>query len=195
MTTANETDSQDSGSPTMQTTIASETDPQDSGSPTVRTTTAQSNHMAATSAESLDVQIEPAVVNARNVKLVLHSTATAASATNGIESITVDTGGGLDLSNVTVANVNTAGIDDGGTLPSNRIDGSLARNVKGGINVVNDGERFIIPFDGNRNIEQGDEIVFVIEGGITTEAPGSYTFALTINDGPTQTDTYNITAP
>lgn len=146
-----------------------------------------------TSAEGLDVTVKSTTGNPTGATLILHATVTDAVASDGIESITADTGGGLDLSNVTVANVRKVGIDNGGTLPGNQIDSSLVANVERGIKLADGGERLTVPFDGERSIESGDEIIVVIEGGIATNKPGTYSFSLTINDGPPQTASYNIT--
>lgn len=192
--TPSETPTSTSGTPTstQSTGTTTETQTDTATSTTVASPTTQVDRT--TSAEGLDVTVKSTTGNPTGATLILHATVTDALASDGIESITADTGGGLDLSNVTVMNVRRVGIDNGGTLPGNQIDSSLVANVERGIKLADGGERLTVPFDGDRNIESGDEIIVVIEGGIATDQPGTYSFSLTVNNEASQTARYNLTS-
>ena len=143
----------------------------------------------------LNVIAEPRTANSSNVTLYIYSAMSSSSATDSIENITVNAGEGLDVSGVTVANVDTAGIDEGSNQSRSQTNGpSLGSNVEGRIKRAGDGEGFVVPLDGSRAIEQNDELVVVIDGGIATTEPGNYTFSLGINNASVQEDSYNITA-
>jgi hypothetical protein len=142
----------------------------------------------------LDVVVEPRTANTSDVELRIHAAMSADTATEGIENVTVDAGEGLDVSNVTVLDVATAGIDEGSDASGSRTDGpGLGSNVEGDIASADDGTGFVVPLDGNRSVDPTDEIVVVIDGGVATTAPGNYTFSLGIDDAPIQTDSYNVT--
>ena len=142
----------------------------------------------------LDVVVEPRTANTSDVELRIHAAMSADTATEGIENVTVDAGEGLDVSNVTVLDVATAGIDEGSDASGSRTDGpGLGSNVEGDIASADDGTGFVVPLDGNRSVDPTDEIVVVIDGGVATTAPGNYTFSLGIDDAPVQTDSYNVT--
>jgi hypothetical protein len=148
------------------------------------------------SSTDLNVIIEPHTADTANVTLRIYATVNTTSATDGIRNATVNVGKGLNISNVTAANVETVGIDEDGNQPGSLIDGQeLDTNVEGGIDIADDGESFKISLDGERSIETGDEIVAVVDGGITTTKPGEYIFSLSINNAPLQRDTYNVTSP
>ena len=142
----------------------------------------------------LTVSVIPSTANATNVTLLARATVDEALASEGIENVTVDTGGGLTFNNMTVSDVDTAGIDEGGALPGNQTSESLAANVEQDIRLTNDGQTLTIPFDGNESIESGDEIIAVIDGGVATNAPGNYSFSLAVDGGSPQTDRYNVTS-
>jgi len=143
----------------------------------------------------LDLVVEPRTANTSNVTLLISAAIGPESATDGIENITVDTGTGLDVSELAVADVETAGIDEGSTQSGSATDGSsLGANAEGTIESPEEGEGFRIPLDGTRSIDDSDELVVVIEGGIATTEPGNYTFSVGINDAPAYEDSYNVTA-
>lgn len=142
----------------------------------------------------LNVVVKPRSANTSDVSLLISAAIGPDSATDGIESITVDAGAGLDVSDVTVANVDTAGIDEGSNQSGSQTDGpSLGSNAEGTIRSADSGNGFVVPLDGNRSIEASDELVVVIDGGVATTEPGNYTFSLGINDASAQEDSYNIT--
>ena len=147
-----------------------------------------------TNASGLNATIEPTTANTADVTLVVHATMTDATASDGVANITIETGGGLDLSNVTVANVGTAGIDENGTLVGDRTDESLASSVERNVRVADGGQQLTIPLDGSVSVEPGDEIVAVIDGGVSTRSAGEYTFGLAVDNATAQTDDYTVTA-
>lgn len=148
---------------------------------------------APTEAEAVNLSVVPASANTTNATLLVRATVDEASATDGLENVTVDTGGGLDFGNVTTADVDTAGIDEGGVLPGNETSESLAANVEE-VRRADDGRTLTIALDGNESVAAGDEIVAVIDGGVATTAPGNYSFGLTIDGGPARTGNYTVTA-
>ncbi|WP_256686166.1 hypothetical protein [Halococcus qingdaonensis] len=143
--------------------------------------------------EAVNLSVAPASANTTNATLLVRATVDEASASDGLENVTVDTGGGLDLGNVTTADVDTAGIDTGGVLPGNETSESLAANVDE-VRRADDGRTLTIALDGNESVAAGDEIVAVIDGGVTTTTPGNYSFDLTIDGGPTRTGNYTVAA-
>lgn len=155
--------------------------------------TVTSGASQSSSESGLNVSVRPSTANTTNATLIVRATVDEASASEGIENVTVETGGGLDLSNVTLSNVGTAGIDEGGALPGNQTSESLAANVEQNIQIANDGQTLTIPFDGNESVASGDQVIAIVDGGVATNAPGTYSFNLTVDDGPSQTDRYNIT--
>lgn len=186
-TTAGETQVGTPGTQSGDVEVGPETDTDDRS-------TAASGTQTSNADPGLALSLTPSTANTTNVTLLARVTVDETSASEGIENVTVDTGGGLDLSNVTLSSVDTAGIDEGGALPGNQTSESLAANVERDIQLTNDGQTLTIPFDGNESIESGDEIVAIIDGGVATNAPGNYSFSLTIDDGPAQTGRYNISA-
>ena len=179
------------GAPTMATaTGASSTTPSTCRSSRPSTMLANGS----TNASGLEVTVEPTTENTTDVNLTARATMTDATASEGIETITIETGGGLDLTNVSVANVDTAGIDENGSLARDRTDESLASSVERDVRVADDGRRLTIPLDGNVTVEPGDEIVAVLEGGVETRSAGNYTFGLTVDNATAQTDDYTITS-
>lgn len=148
---------------------------------------------AGSEAEAVNLSLVPASANTTNATLLVRATVDEASASDGLETVTVDTGGGLDLGNVTTADVETAGIDQGGVLPGNETSESLAANVEE-VRRADDGRTLTIALDGNESVAAGDEIVAVIDGGVATTAPGNYSFGLTIDGGSARTGNYTVTA-
>ncbi|EMA38381.1 hypothetical protein [Halococcus hamelinensis] len=176
-----------SAPPTMETAGTSSTSPSTAGTSTVPAN-------VSTNASGLEVTVDPTTENTTDVNLIAHATMTDATASEGIETITIETGGGLDLTNVSVANVDTAGIDENGSLVRDRTDESLASSVERDVQVADDGRRLRIALDGNTSVEPGDEIVAVLEGGVETGSAGSYTFGLAVDNATAQTDDYTITS-
>ncbi|WP_154019065.1 hypothetical protein [Halococcus agarilyticus] len=145
-------------------------------------------------ATGLDVIVEPRTANTTDVGVWVYAAMSSESATEGIESVTVDAGEGLDVSNVSVFDVETAGIDETSNHTGRRTDGpGLGSNVEGGIRTNDAGEGFVVPLDGNRSVDPDDEIVVVLDGGVATTAPGNYTFSLAVNNASAQEDSYNVT--
>ena len=81
-----------------------------------------------------------------------------------------------------------------GKFVGDRTDESLASSVERNVQVADGGQQLTIPLDGSVSVEPGDEIVAVIDGGVSTRSPGEYTFGLAVDNATAQTDDYTVTA-
>ncbi|MFB6221530.1 MAG: PGF-CTERM sorting domain-containing protein [Halolamina sp.] len=108
-------------------------------------------------------------------------TVTVGSSTTGsLNGLAIDySGTGTDISNVGVENVRTVGIDRGDDTDGDSIDQDVSDDMESAQG-SNDGETLTLQFGGSHDLNEGDEIVVVVEEVQNPEA-GDYTVDLDIN--------------